>query len=156
MKELTTDFLAQKNIAVAGVSRNEKRAANFIYKKLRGLAYNVAAVNPNATTVEGDTCYPDLTSIPVKPGAVVIVTKPSITESIVKECAVLGISKVWIHNGIDSKAASVSPAAIEFCKKNGITVIPFGCPMMYCRNADLGHRFMCWLHKLNGKIPKQL
>jgi len=48
MKEATKDFLAQKHIAVAGVSRDTKRSANFIYKKLRSLGYSVFAVNPNA------------------------------------------------------------------------------------------------------------
>ena len=31
-KDLATDFLAQKSIAVVGVSRKENEAANMIYK----------------------------------------------------------------------------------------------------------------------------
>jgi predicted CoA-binding protein len=33
---------------------------NAIYKKLRDGGYRVYAVNPNATQVEGDRCYPNL------------------------------------------------------------------------------------------------
>src|SRR5437867_12061868 len=151
MTEATKDFLAQKYIAVAGVSRDTKKAANFIYKKLRSLGYSVFAVNPNAANVEGDVCYPDLRSIPVKPDGVVIVTKPAITDSVVKQCAELGITRVWMHKGIDQKAGSVSAEAVDFCHKNNITTIPGGCPMMYCRHADFGHR----LFKLIFSIGKK-
>jgi predicted CoA-binding protein len=153
MKEATNDFLAQKYIAVVGVSRDSKRAANFIYKKLRSLGYSVFAVNPHAANVEGDVCYPDLTSVPVKPDGVVIVTKPEITNIVVKECEELGIERVWMHKGIDQKGGSVSDEAVDFCRKHHITTIPGGCPMMYCRHADIGHRLFRWLFTLSKKLP---
>jgi predicted CoA-binding protein len=55
MQEATRDFLAHKYIAVVGVSRTQNKAANLIYRKLRTEGYKVVAVNPNSTTVEGDT-----------------------------------------------------------------------------------------------------
>lgn len=72
MPEAAREFLAQKSIAVAGVSRSGTEAANAVYCKLRSLGYNVFAVNPNATTVEGDPCYPDLKSIPATVDGVVV------------------------------------------------------------------------------------
>jgi predicted CoA-binding protein len=156
MREATKDFLSLKSIAVAGVSRSPNQAANLIYEKMRSEGYKVFAVNPNATTVEGDICYPNLKAIPEKPDAVVIVTKPEVTNLIVKECAELGIKNVWMHKGIDAKTASVSEEAIKFCQEHGITVIPGGCPMMYIRNADMGHRFMRWMKNLTGSLPKEV
>lgn len=156
MKEAATEFLSQKNIAVVGVSRNAGQAANFIYRKLRTEGYTVFAVNPNATTAEGDICYPDLKTIPVKPDGVVIVTRPEVTEQVVKECEELGITRVWMHKGIDLKHPSVSGKAVEFCHQHGINVIPGSCPMMYCRHADVGHRFMRWIYGLTGKLPPQV
>lgn len=44
------DFLAQKRIAVAGVSRAKPSPANLIYNKLKGAGYQVFADNPNAAT----------------------------------------------------------------------------------------------------------
>ena len=59
MKAPVEDFLAQKRIAVAGVSRSDKAApANLIYRKLRDTGHQVFPVNPNAEKVEGDACYP--------------------------------------------------------------------------------------------------
>jgi uncharacterized protein len=156
MQQATKDFLSLKNIAVAGVSRSKENAANLIYRKLRAEGYKVFAVNPNAATIEGDISYPNLKAIPQKPDGVVIVTKPEVTNQIVKECAELGIKNVWMHKGIDSKTASVSDEAVKFCHEYGITVIPGGCPMMYINNADMGHRFMRWMKNLTGSLPREV
>lgn len=153
MKEATKNFLALKQIAVAGVSRTESNAANLIYRTLRSNGYQVFAVNPNAATVEGDTCYASLKSIPEKPEGVVIVTKPEVTDQVVHECAELGIKNVWMHNGMGT---SVSENAVTFCREHDISVIPGGCPMMFVSNADFGHRMMCWFQKLTGKLPKEI
>ena len=60
------DFLAQRRIAVAGVSRNDgpHPAANLIYRRLKDTGHDVFAVNPNMPSFEGDPCYPDVRSIP--------------------------------------------------------------------------------------------
>ncbi|MBF6595178.1 MAG: CoA-binding protein [Thermaceae bacterium] len=156
MQAATQDFLAQKRIAVVGVSRDGKHAANLIYRKLRSEGYRVYAVNPQAQTLEGDLAYPDLKSLPETPDGVVIVTRPQVGEQVVQQCAELGIKRVWMHNGMHSLGSSVSPQALEFCRANGITAIPGGCPMMYIQNADFGHRFMRWMQNLSGGLPKQI
>src|SRR5512135_458722 len=86
------DFLAQKRIAVAGVSRDDSQhpAANLIYRRLKKTGHDVFAVNPNMQTFDGDRCYPDLRSIPGGVDGVVIVTRPDATERIVRECGDAG------------------------------------------------------------------
>jgi len=153
LKESVDDFLAQKRIAVLGVSRGGREAANTVYRKLRGAGYQVFAVNPNADEVEGDTCYPNLTSIPAGVEAVVIATSPEVTESVVRDCAEQGISRVWMHRSFGK--GSVSQAAADFCRDNNITVIPGGCPMMFCAPVDFGHTCMRWILNLTGGLPKQ-
>ena len=65
MKEAAAAFLANKRIAVTGVSRTPKtHGSNNVYKRLRQSGYEVFAVNPNADEVEGDPAYQDLKSIP--------------------------------------------------------------------------------------------
>lgn len=156
MQEATKDFLALKRIAVVGVSRSQNGAANLIYRKLRSDGYKVFAVNPKATTLEGDTSYPNLKAIPEKPDGVVIVTKAEVTEQVVQECADLGISSVWMHNGMHALGSSVSAKALAFCREHGITAIAGGCPMMYFSDADLGHKFMRWFQDFTGSLPKQV
>ena len=75
------DFLAQKRIAVAGVSRDKGNhpVGNLIYHRLKTTGHEVFAVSPHMQTFEGDRCYPDLQSIPNGVDGVVIITRPAIT-----------------------------------------------------------------------------
>src|SRR5215510_10903043 len=83
------DFLAQKRIAIAGVSREngQHAAANLIYHRLKNTGHDVFAVNPNMMMFDGDRCYPALQSILGGVDGVVIVTRPDVTERIVHECS---------------------------------------------------------------------
>ena len=126
LKEAAEEFLSHKRIAVAGVSRNGDTAANIIYKKLRDTGYEVYPVNPNADEVEGDKCYPDLASIPGGVEGVVIATHPEVTESVVKDCADLGIKRVWMHRSFGK--GSVDEKAVRLCHNLGISVIPEAAP----------------------------
>src|SRR5579859_5025891 len=94
------DFLAQRRIAVAGVSETRALPGNSIYKRFKDRGYQVFAVNPHAETVEGEKCYPDLNSIPGGVDGVVIVTRPDVTESIVRQCPGAGVPRVWIHRSM--------------------------------------------------------
>src|SRR5512140_3047021 len=104
-----SDFLAQKRIAVAGVSHvNSKHpAANLIYRRLKTTGHDVFAVNPHMKSFDGDLCYPDLRSIPEGVDGVVIVTRPETTEQIVHDCHNAGVPRVWMHQSI-ANGSSVS------------------------------------------------
>src|SRR5262245_45267228 len=108
------NFLAQKRIAVAGVSRNKSHhpVGNLIYERLKKTGHDVFAVNPNMSTFEGDRCYPDLQSIPGGVDGVVIITRPEVTERIVHDCKDSGVWRVWMHQSM-TKGTSVSPEAVE-------------------------------------------
>ena len=149
-----TEFLAQRRIAVAGVSRNRSHhpAGNLIFRRLKETGHDVYAVNPNMTTFEGGRCYPDLGSIPGGVDGVVIITRPETTARIVRECADAGVRRVWMHSSL-AKGSSVSADAVEFCARHGITVIAGACPMMYGPGVDFGHACMRAILKLTGGLP---
>ena len=147
LDSLVQDFLAQKKIAVVGVSDKRETGCNLAYRKFKEAGYTVSAVNPRLTTFEGDPCYPDLKSIPEKPDAVFILTNPKITENVVQQCVDLGVKHVWMHclmgtkPGLAASMTSVSPEAVRMCQENGITVIPGSCPNQFLK-ADFGHSLM--------------
>ena len=154
-KEAAAQFLAEKRVAVTGVSRKgQGHGSNVVYQRLRQRGYEVFAVNPNAETVEGDTCYPDLKSIPGGVDWVVIGTKPETADATMHECADLGIKHVWMHRG--PGAGSVSPSATAYGRQHGITVIDGGCPCMFNPAADPGHKMMRMMFTLTGHVPKQV
>ena len=155
IKEAATEFLANKRVAVTGVSRQPKdHGANIVYKRLRERGYEVFAVNPNADEVEGDRSYHDLRSIPGGVEAVVIATTPEIAEETMRECADLGIKHVWMHRG--PGAGSVSKQAADFGRQRGIVVIDGGCPCMFGPTADLGHKAMRVVLTLSGNVPRRV
>ena len=151
VKDAAGEFLATKRIAVTGVSRTPKgHGSNVVYQRLRQRGYEVFAVNPNASEVEGDRCYQDLKSIRGGVQAVVIGTRPEIAEDTMRECAELGIKHVWMHRG--PGAGSVSDAATRYGRQHGITVIDGGCPLMFDPTADFGHKIMRVIYR--GNVPK--
>jgi uncharacterized protein len=152
---LVQDFLAQKSIAIVGVSEKRDTGCNLAYTKFKDEGYQVYAVSPHITTFKGDPCYPDLKSIPQKPEAVFILTNPKVTEAVVRECVDLGIKHVWMHcmlgtkPGLGTGMTSVSAEAVKLCKENGISVIPGACPNQFLK-ADFGHGMMRGLWGLMG------
>lgn len=150
---LIQDFLAQKKIAVAGVSRTDSNApANLIYRKLRDAGYRVFAVNPRADSVEGDRCFHDLRSLPEPVDGVVLATPAGTAHALVQECHQQGISRVWMHRSLGE--GSVSEEAVAFCREKNMAVIAGGCPMMFCPPVDFGHQCMRWLLRLTGNLPR--
>ena len=154
---LVKEFLAQKSVAVVGVSNKRDTGCNSNYQKFKKAGYRVYAISPNASSFDGDPCYPNLKSVPEKPNAVFILASPRVTEQIVRECVELGIKHVWMHclmgtrPGAGGNMSSVSAEAVELCRKNGIAVIPGSCPSQFLM-PDPGHALMRGLWRLVGNL----
>lgn len=148
------DFLAQKRLAVAGVSRDHSGhpAANLIYDRLKKTGHDVFAVNPHMQTFEGDRCYPTLQAIPGGVDGVVIITRPEVTQQIVRDCNEAGVRRVWMHESL-AKGSSVSSEAVDYCRAHDISVIAGACPMMYGPDVDFGHTCLRWILSITGKLP---
>lgn len=147
-KASITEFLSQKKIAVAGISHTGNKFSNVVYKELKSQGYRLFPVNPNAENIFGESCYPNLRSLPEKVEGVLVITKPTATENIVREAHSLGIKHVWIQQGAESDGA------IRFCKENGINVIHGECILMFAEPAAFFHRAHRWVWGVFGKLPK--
>lgn len=145
-------FLEQRRIAVAGVSRTSTEAANAIFRKLRDTGHEVFPVNPNAERVEDARCYTEIAAIPGGVDAVVIATPPEAALESVRACVELGIRHVWMHRAFGQ--GSFSEDAVELARRAGISLIPGGCPMMFCEPVDVGHRCIRWFLRLTGGLPR--
>jgi predicted CoA-binding protein len=144
---LVQAFLAQKTVAIVGISNRRETGCNLAYRNFKAEGYTVYVVNPHIAVFDSGPCYPNLKSIPEKPGAVFILANPRVTEQIVQECVDLGIKHVWMHcmmgtrPGLAAGMTSVSRAAVQMCRENGIAVIPGSCPNQYLK-PDFGHAMM--------------
>ncbi len=153
IKDAAAEFLAQRRIAVTGVSRDPaNHGANVVYRRLRERGYQVFAVNPNAEVVEGDPTYPDLTAIPGGVDAVVIGTRADHADGTLRECVDLGVEHVWMHRMFGP--GSVSTSAAEYGRAHGITVIDGGCPLMFGATSDGAHKMLRRVGTLTGAVPR--
>jgi predicted CoA-binding protein len=152
---MVQDFLAQKKIAVVGVSDKRETGCNLAYTKFKENGYQVYAVNPRISTFNGAPCYPDLKSIPEKVEAVFILASPKVTDQIMDQCVDLGIKHVWMHcmmgtkPGLAAGMSSVSQDAVSKARANGIAVIPGSCPNQFLK-PDFGHALMRWMWRTFG------
>ncbi len=118
------EFLDHKVWAVVGVSSDSAKYGNKVYFQLKKAGYTVFAINPKLNSIGDDTCYPSLGALPTKPEAVSIVVPPKVTEQVIKDCLELGITRVWMQPGSESKEA------IRNGEENGITVIHDQCVLI--------------------------
>lgn len=142
------DFLEQPSLAVVGVSRQPRKFGNYAYKELRQRGYRVYPVHPVAEAIEGDRSYPNLRQLPEAVGGVLIVVPPQQTEQVVREAAAAGIKRVWMQQGAES------PAAIQFCRENGISEVHGECILMFAAPVKSFHNVHRWVWRVLGKLPK--
>jgi predicted CoA-binding protein len=149
--ESVAAFLRGRRFAVAGVSRDSHQPANAIFRKLKAAGYEVFPINPKATTLEGTACYAGLAAVPGPLDGVVIVTAQAAALDIVRQCASLGVPRVWFHRSIGG--GSVSDEAVRECAAKGIDAIVGGCPMMFCEPVDFAHKCMKWWLQHQHRVP---
>ena len=142
------DFLAQKKVAVVGVSRSGKGFGNAVRKELGAKGYSVFVVHPEASSIEGQPCARSLTEVASRVTGVVLVTPPQETENLVREAAASGIRRVWMQQGAESAEA------VRFCEDHGIAVVHGHCILMFAEPTAWFHRFHRWMNGLFGRVPR--
>jgi predicted CoA-binding protein len=141
------DFLAQRTLAVVGVSRKRFKFGTMVFRHLKARGYRVHPVNPNATIIDYQPCYPTLRNLPGPVGGVVSVVSRDRTLQVVRDAASIGVRRLWIQRGTET------PESIEACRAAGISVIAGECILMH---ADPGgiHRLHHLVNRLLGRLPK--
>ncbi len=145
------NFLDGRRIVVAGVSRAGAAPANAILRRLRDTGHEAIAVNPNASELEGQTCYPDVRSVPGPVDGVMVATHPDASAAVASAAIERGVKHIWFHRSFG--AGSVSAEAVQVCRAAGVEPIVGGCPLMYCQPVDPGHRFFRFWLGLRHRVP---
>jgi predicted CoA-binding protein len=140
-------FLAEKRIAVAGLSRSGQAMSNSAFKELKDRGYEVFPVNPQAAEIGGERCYKSLSELSGKVGAVIAFTQPSVTASVVKDAAAAGLKRIWIQQGAESEAA------LAEAKAAGMNAIAGQCILMHLEPVGALHRFHRSVNRLFGLAP---
>jgi predicted CoA-binding protein len=143
------DFLTPKKMAIAGVSRDEKKFGYQIYHDLTEKGFEIFPINPNADNIKGSKCYRNVSELPDDVKHLLIITPKEQTEAIVSEGISKGIKNMWIQQMSETKES------IALAEKNGINVITHYCIYMFTEPVKGFHRFHRGLTKLFGKYPSK-
>src|SRR5215471_809977 len=94
--EVIEDFLAQKRLAMVGVSRTTKDFSVLLFEELRKRGYDVVPVNPHASDILGQRCFERVQDIRPPVDTVLLMTSPAITDAVVADCVEAGVRRIWI------------------------------------------------------------
>jgi uncharacterized protein len=152
--ETVEDFLAQKRIAIAGISRDPARFSAKLFEEFCRRGFDVVPVNPNTAELLGRRCFARVQDIQPPVEAVLLMTSPATTEIVVNDCAEAGIRRVWMYRALGQ--GSVSAKAVAFCRERGIQLVPGVCPFMFLPGTAGVHRFHGLLRKITGHYPRRM
>ena len=95
-----------RTLAVVGLSAQWYRPSYFAAKYMQDHGYRIVPVNPRYTEVLGQTCYPDLRSIPHPVDLVDCFRKASDIPPIAADAIAIGAKVLWMQLGIVNEAAA--------------------------------------------------
>jgi predicted CoA-binding protein len=119
---------AAKSIAVVGLSDNPAKPSYYVSEYMQQHGYRIYPVNPALPQVLGETSYPSLTDLPVKPDIVNVFRLPSFIPAIVDQMIELGLPNLWVQQGI------VNLEAAQRAEAAGIHVVMDRCIMVEHRH----------------------
>jgi len=142
------DFLNEKNLAIAGVSRDSKKFGHQIFLDLKKKGYTPYPINPNADVIVNDKCYKDVDDLPDGINHLFIVTPKNQTEEVIKKAAKKGIQNIWIQQ------MSETPECIAIANENNLNLITNECIHMFSEPVKGVHRFHRAINKIFQRYPK--
>jgi len=110
-----------KTLAIVGLSANESRPSFFAAKYMQDHGYNIIPVNPRYTEVLGQTCYPDLESIPQPVDIVDVFQRSEKVLPIARSAVAIKAKVLWMQLGV------INPEAAKLATDAGLEVVADRC-----------------------------
>jgi len=145
------DFLAQKRIALVGISRDSTHFSRRLFRDLRQQGFTMIGVNPLLKEVEGTRCFAHVQDVKPPLDGALVMTPAAQSADVVRDCLAAGVTRVWLHRG--AGAGSVSLEAVDLCQQQGIRVVAGYCPYMFLPQTPFFHRMHGFWMKLTGAYP---
>ncbi len=104
-----------KVLAVVGLSANESRPSFFAAKYMQDHGYRIIPVNPRYEEILGQTCYPDLESIPEPVDMVDVFQRSENVMPIAEAALKIKARVLWMQLGVvnDEAAQLANDAGLE-------------------------------------------
>lgn len=126
-ERLIADFVGRRVWAVVGASEDPAKYGHRVFRSLHLAGYTVYPVNPRGGELEGVAMVPDLASLPEMPDVVNLVVPPGVTEQVVRQAKEMGLTRIWMQPGAESKEA------IAYCREHHMQVVYDACAMVHRR-----------------------
>jgi len=127
-----------KTIAVVGLSSNPGRASLGVSKFMQARGYRIIPVNPQETSVLGETAYPTLdeayAAADGKIDLVNVFRAPAFVPEIVKDVIRLKLPRLWLQEGVCHEEAA------EWAEQAGVKVVMDHCLLKERMAAGWGSR----------------
>ena len=108
-------------VAVVGLSPNPERHSHRVSKYLQEQGYRIIPVNPMASEVLGEKCYPDLIAIPEHVDVVDIFRRSEDVPPIIDQAIQIKAKAIWMQEGIVNENAALN------AKQSGMMVVMDRC-----------------------------
>jgi uncharacterized protein len=141
-------FLATRKLAIAGVSRNEKKFGFHVFKHLREKGFEVYPINPAADEIAGVPCFRSVGALPLNVHNLLVVTPKKETKEVVAEAIAKGIDNIWIQQMSDT------PEALELARSRPVNLVAGECIFMHVNPVTSIHKFHRAVRKFFGRFPK--
>ncbi len=126
-------FFNPQSVAIVGASAKRGKVGYETLISMTGAGYEgkIFPVNPNAQTIEGLKCYPDLVSIGEIPDLVIIIVPAKTVPSVMQQCAKVGVKAVIIITAgfkeIGQEGRILEEQVIQIAKQAKIRVLGPNC-----------------------------
>ena len=117
-----------RTIAVIGLSEDPNKPSHYVSAYMQQHGYKIYPVNPSIPEVLGEKSYASLSELPLKPDIVNVFRLPKFIPAIVEEMIQLGLSNLWVQQGIVNLDAAARAEAA------GIHVVMDRCIMVEHRH----------------------
>jgi uncharacterized protein len=147
-KAQINEFFSSKKLAIAGVSRNEKKFGNLVFQELIKKQYDVLPINPEAEVIGGVKCFKAISELPADVESLLIVTSKRKTDDVLRQAITKGIKNIWVQQH------SETPETVKIARESNKEIIFGKCVYMFADPVVGMHKFHRTITKLFGGIPK--
>lgn len=109
-REQIADILRNAgNIAVVGLSDQTDRTSYMVAQAMQNRGYRIIPVNPKASEILGEKCYPSLQDIPEPVDIVNVFRRSEYCADVAREAAKISAKVLWLQQGvINDEAAAIA------------------------------------------------
>jgi len=106
MSRMDDILRTSRTIAVVGLSSRRFRPSYGVAEYMKRAGYRIIPVNPAEREIMGETCYPDLESIPEPVDIVDIFRRSEHVPAIVDAAIRKGVKAIWMQEGVIHEEAA--------------------------------------------------